>query len=164
MIVWRTVPQYPKYEASSNGHIRRKQSRFDPSKPGKVLSEHPGKKGYLRACVEDYSQAIAPLVCSAFHGLKPTSKHQAAHRNGVNTDNREDNLSWLTQSENYQDSIRHGTHKKGERCPTATLRDSDVLWIRKQLLTKKQAELSRELNISESVISRIALRHTWSHI
>lgn len=164
MKIWKTIPQFPDYQASSGGQIRRKRDYLNPSRRGRTLSQRPGRKGYLIVCIADKTKAVAPLICSAFKGLKPTPRHQAAHRNGVNTDNRSKNISWLTPEENYQDSIRHGTHKKGERCHAAKLKDAQVLKIRTALLTKRQCEVRKIYNLSESQISRIALRRTWSHI
>lgn len=164
MSYWKTIPRYPRYEANRDGYIRRKQHAHDSTKPGSILSTHKGKKDYVRVCVEDHTQAIAPLICETFHGKKPTTKHQAAHRNGNKSDNSARNLSWLTQSENYKDSIRHGTHRKGERSGAAKVSNKDVIRIRKLADRLPQCVIAKKYGISESAISRIILRQTWNHL
>lgn len=167
-VIWRTIPKYQLYEANSSGQIRRKQHRDYPGRPGKILSNFVDKrKGYIRACVNDYTQSIAPLICQAFHGPKPTPKHQAAHRDGNKSNNRPSNLEWLTQSENYQDQVRHGADRKGERSGQSKLTNEQVRMVRKVVAEGSrgvQRRLSRRLNVSESAISTIVLRKSWTHV
>lgn len=166
--VWRTIPRYPSYEASSKGRVRRKQHRYYPMRRGPILSTFAEKrKGYIRVCVGDLTQDLAPLICEAFHGIKPSEKHQAAHRDGDKANNRPDNLAWLTQEENYQDQVRHGTDRKGERSGHAKLTKAKVLAIRRAVargVRGTQRRFARRLGVSETTVSRIILGRTWSHV
>jgi hypothetical protein len=56
-----------------------------------VLMNIDGKRVYRRA---------HKLVALAFHGKPPTAQHQVNHKNGVRTDNRPENLEYLTSREN----------------------------------------------------------------
>lgn len=47
------------------------------------------------------------LVCTAFHGPRPSSKHQVDHINRDRWDNRPENLRWVTCHENHMNSITH---------------------------------------------------------
>ncbi|MFI5102882.1 MAG: HNH endonuclease [Terriglobales bacterium] len=49
------------------------------------------------------------LICEAFNGPPLSSKHEAAHLNGINDDDRADNLAWKTPVENCADKAVHGT-------------------------------------------------------
>lgn len=49
------------------------------------------------------------LVCTAFHGPKPSPGHECRHLDGSRTHNKPGNLQWGTRSENALDRVRHGT-------------------------------------------------------
>lgn len=49
------------------------------------------------------------LVCEAFHGAPPSSRHEACHKDGDRSNNRSDNLYWGTPEKNYEDKEAHGT-------------------------------------------------------
>ena len=67
------------------------------------------------------------LFCTAFHGIKPSPKHQVAHYDGVKTNNSADNLRWTIQGKstgfpneqgffeltNSMDSVFHYNEKQG---------------------------------------------------
>lgn len=55
------------------------------------------------------------LVCTAFHGPRPTPKHQVDHINRDRFDNRPENLRWVTCRENHMNSIRHIRKLERER-------------------------------------------------
>jgi hypothetical protein len=128
MIEWRIIPIFPEYEASSDGEIRRIGSDV-------VLRPAPNRKtAYLGVSLwrdgKGKTFLVNRLVCSAFHGAPPTVDHQAAHENGIRSDNRADNLSWKTRPENYEDQIRHGTCKRHGRIHSARLTPEQAIEIR----------------------------------
>jgi hypothetical protein len=75
------VPGFPGYTADDTGAVwcngRRLSGYYDTN--GQVWIN-----GVLRAA----------LVCSAFHGAPPTPASTVTHLNGVNDDDRPDNLAW----------------------------------------------------------------------
>ncbi len=118
---WRAIPDFPGYEASSTGMIRRgSESSHGQSKPhvGNVLKAHPQPNGdyltvHLYRDAMRFTVNVHVLVCSAFNGSAPTSIHEVAHWNNNRTDNRPANLRWVTRAENHHDKIRHGTSHRG---------------------------------------------------
>ena len=60
------------------------------------------------------SYAVHRLICTAFHGTKPTSVHEVRHLNGDRMDNRAENLCWGTRKENAHDRKLHGTEMAAE--------------------------------------------------
>ncbi len=109
--IWRAVAEFPKYEISSLGQVR----RVDYRGITKLLKCSETKSGYVRVTfyagdgrlVQRY---IHRLVCAAFCGEPTPERNQACHRDGNKGNNTDKNLYWGTPKDNAADSIRHGTH------------------------------------------------------
>jgi hypothetical protein len=105
-IQWRVIDEFPSYEISSDGDIRRLSDGVvlvcpaDHAGRRRVTFSVPGTKVY---------RYIHRLVATAFHGPAPAGKNFACHVNGDFTDNRADNLYWGDAKTNRQDAVRHGT-------------------------------------------------------
>ena len=154
---WRDIPGIKTHQVSSIGRVRNKKN-------GNVLKNHRTHNGYFYSRIHKNTTTVNRLVCLAFHGTPPTPLYQAAHRNGIRTDNRPDNLRWLTRSENYQDQIIHNTSKRGEGHHLNKLKDSDVIRIRELAGTMKQSEIGKLFGIRGNAVSRIINRKRWGHI
>lgn len=145
--IWKPIPGYEGYyEASSEGRIRsvdRVVTTNRPKKGGGYVVEH--RKGMVRSTrlnpagypVINLSKdgvrktgVVHQLVCSAFHGERPTPKHVVAHNDGVPTNCRSMNLRWATQTENLADRHIHGTAPVGEKQYSAKLTWGKVREIR----------------------------------
>lgn len=157
----KPVPQYPKYQASEDGRIK------GPS--GKWIRPFPNKGGYLRFNVSLSNGKLTQTsvhiaVCSAFHGPRPDERF-AAHRDGDKLNNRADNLYWATYEENERDKREHGSALLGERHHQAKLTESDVRSIRLRLASGEAGRaLGEEYGVTETTISHVKHRKTWSHI
>lgn len=97
MAEWRTAPSRPRFTVSDDGHV------MGPS--GKVLSQWPNRDGYPYVMGRNY---VHQLVCEAFHGPRPTPRHEVAHWDGNPANNHASNLRWATHRENEADRVRHG--------------------------------------------------------
>lgn len=78
--------------------------------------------GYYKTKIDNADVRINRIICSLFHGEPPTKHHQAAHNNGIKTDNRAENLRWATVSENATDRTHHGTQNMNTLPATASAR------------------------------------------
>jgi|SRR5688500_2590934 len=122
----RITPEYPGYVISDDGQVQGPTGQWAGSKQD--------SQGYHRVSLwikESQKRMLVRthiMVCTAFHGPKPSPAHQVAHRNGINTDNHVSNLRWATQAENNEDTLRHGTHVSG--FSNRKLSRGDVLSIR----------------------------------
>jgi hypothetical protein len=104
--LWRPVPSFEgKYEASNLGRVRSRRC---------VLKQRLNYRGY--AVVElskppgSSETLVHRLVLSAFCG-SPETGQECRHLNGIQTDNRIENLAWGSRSENSIDQVNHGTHR-----------------------------------------------------
>lgn len=107
---WRWIPDIP-YEASSFGRIRRN---------GRIITPGAVSTGYLRftPCVDGTPKAryIHRAVALAFIGPCPEGQ-EINHKNGIKSDNRPENLEYVTRLENVRHAHRIGLIPKPIRKP-----------------------------------------------
>lgn len=105
---WKDIEEAPNYEVSNQGRVRNKKTK-------RILNPGAyGATGYKQVNIAIPSEGnkqrkryIHRLVAIAFVP-NPDGKREVDHINGDKTDNRADNLEWVTSSENQ---IRR--HQKG---------------------------------------------------
>lgn len=98
--IWKKIPSYPAYEASSFGNIRRADTQ-------KLLNPRPTRGGYLqvhlRVGVEHYNGKyiyVHQLVAEAFYGA--SNGLQVDHSDRDRQNNYYKNLSYRTFEENQE--------------------------------------------------------------
>lgn len=158
----RDIPGYPGYKATSEGQIIGKR--------GKVMSPHRAKStGYLGVTVHVGGRqgllTVHKGICLAFHGT-PAPGQEVAHKNGVQTDNRPENVRWKTRPENAQERVEHGTQIKGEDHPLAKLSEQSVKEIRSLYATGdyRMCDLAGKFGVSKSKICQVIHKQSWAHI
>lgn len=104
---WRYVVGSEDYIVSCNGRIasRKLRGRLQRSSGFRLLRTPINGDGYPSVRVyARRSTAVHILVASAFI-TKSFGKTEVNHKNGIKTDNRVENLEWVTRSENIQHAI-----------------------------------------------------------
>jgi hypothetical protein len=159
----RVMPEYPGLVISSDGRIQ------GPS--GKWRSPWTDRDGYLNMSVprvgggKSITRKVHVMVCTAFHGPKPSPLHQVAHANGLPADNRTENLRWATRAENEADKLRHGTRLIGERHNMVKLTEAQVLEIRaSRVKGETLSSLADRYGVTFQTVSDIGRRKIWRHI
>lgn len=131
---WKKITGFSNYEYSElTGKIR----SINYKRTGKQIILKPAKTndGYLKTMLKSDS---GKYITVAIHRIimnskepKPTDKHEVNHKNGIKTDNRPENLEWLTRSQNCKHSFDTGLQKPkmGELNGNSKLKDKDVEFI-----------------------------------
>ncbi len=182
--IWKPIPNFEGYyEASNMGRIKSLDRTIEkPDKKtgkinymtrrGKIFKirfKHNRRYMTIRLSKNRHvlSTPVHRIIAMTFIP-NPNNKPQVNHINGIKTDNRVENLSWVNNSENVLHAIDSGLMKYavGESHGSAVFTESDVLKIRELHASKKynMVEIGRMFNTNNSRICEIVSRKTWKHI
>jgi len=96
--VWKTIPRHKNCEASNLGNIRYKNS-ISPCRTTGNCNFRITPAGYYLVSINNSSESVACLVAEAFISQRPY-KHECDHIDGDRSNNKLDNLQWLTKGDN----------------------------------------------------------------
>lgn len=105
---WKTIDDYPNYQVSNMGNV--KSLNYNHTGKEKILKQCKNSKGYLNVTLVNKdgkkNYLVHRLVATAFIlNSKPKFKKQIDHINTDRTDNRVENLRWVTALENSNNPI-----------------------------------------------------------
>lgn len=166
--IWKPIPDYEAlYEVSNKGRVRRLAGT--PQCHNNRLRKLKQTRGYsyvsLRREGKGKNRYVHHLVLAAFEGTIPAG-HEVNHKNGIKTDNRLENLEYVTHSQNELHSFRvlGNMACHGEAHPSAKLTAKNVRQIRKLIGTISNRALARQFGVSPTAIEDIRDRVTWKHV
>jgi hypothetical protein len=109
------------YEVSNHGNVRSlpRSGRWTTVRPIKpcLVNGYPFVKLHKdskKPTEKKRSIYVHRLMLEGFTRQNPKGL-EAAHRNGIQTDNRLENLYWATRLQNEQDKTKHGTRPCGKK-------------------------------------------------
>ena len=164
------------YEVSDWGRVRRVNStrRIVQERNGMLL-QAVKYDGYYDVQISGWgkrrSLSVHRLVLEAFRGPRP-KRIVANHKNGKKTDNRLENLEWVTPSENVRHAMRLGlAHPRfpphqaayGSRHGNAKLNEEKVAQILK-IEGRQYADIGAEFGVAASTICDIRRGRIWKHV
>lgn len=151
---------------------------------GRPLKQYKNKDGYLEVCLIGneinnngnlvrYKVKVHTIMAKVFLDYPDDGqKYEVNHKDCDRTNNKKENLEYLTHYENIQYSIKFGNHKNipcvGENNIKSKLTEKDVIKIRN---LHNEGHSIREIYnqyykniVSENTIGHICNRKTWNHI
>lgn len=160
--VWKRPKNFPLYEVSSQGRIR----RYDNKKLRKLIL---CPEGYVKLRLHNKNgkaQNIRAhrLIAQTFFGDKGPLK-VVNHKNGIKSDNRTENLEWVSSGQNQKHAYDRGFRKKGEQHWKNKLSENCVREIK--ILFSQGTTISRiakKFEIGMSTAYAIKTGRTWSHV
>lgn len=124
-------------------------------------SHKPKTRGYFRVMHNWKSILLHRLVYEECFGEIPEGlivRHKCDNRKCINPEH----LEIGTHKDNSSDMVRRGRSAKGEKVGNSKYSEEIIRYIRES--PKSNAELSRELSITDGYISAIRSRKTWKYI
>ena len=163
--IWKDVKNYEDlYQVSNLGQVKSKKS-------GRILKTPPIKTGYLRLNLlkngKPKQAYVHRIVAEVFIPQK-IGKSEINHIDGDKTNNRIENLEWVTHKENILHSHRIGLNKpnqvKGSKVVNAILTEeqAQIIIDSRGLCSAKQ--LSEKFNTSVGNIYYIWQGLSWKHL
>ena len=167
--IWKSIPGYEKYEASTLGKIR----SLNYLRTGKIkeLKQGKSKLGYLFVVLCDNSKnkrfAVHQLIALTFLENSNNWK-EVNHIDSNKQNNQVDNLEWSTRSLNIRHSVKAGTFNvlHGEKNGNSKLTNDQVIQIKKHLLEGilSGQQIAEKCNTNKCRVSDIKTQRSWKHI
>lgn len=180
--VWKDIKDFPNYQVSNYGRVRSvDQYQERVSKYGKKYYKfYKGKilaikdiRGYknvgLSVNGKVWTKQIHRLVMTTFKPIPNMGEFQVNHIDGNKSNNRIDNLEWVTPLENIHHAYDIGLNKKreqnGSKNLQAKLTEEQVKQIKYELLDKmSDKDIAEMFGVCRQSINGIRRGITWKHI
>lgn len=171
MEVWRPIEGWPRYEVSSEGRVRSRDTVVGATngstalRKGRVLKLVSKGGRYLAVTLCDVGLReqvfVHDIVAANFVGPKPEGA-QTRHLDDCKTNNRWTNLVYGTALDNAKDRDRNDRTQRGERHGMAVLTPGDVQAIRRS--SAAGVDLAPRYGVTAAHISSIRRRRVWKHV
>lgn len=156
--LWIPLLEYKGIEVSSIGRIRKAANK---SRKERILTEFPkDRDGYCRCSVQKLdgtwtSQPVHRLVAKAFIS-NPNNKPSVNHIDNNRTNNKVENLEWVTPKENVYHSYINGNRQFSKEVPKKTLlTDFQISQIDKLRELYTVSQLAKLFNIEYQSLKNI---------
>lgn len=169
--IWKDIflfGEKTRYQISSHGRIMNTIT-------GRILKPGLTRGNYQNIrlqCIKNgkpyrYTSMIHRLVAQAFiPNSNPENKIEINHLDGNKSNNRAENLEWVTHEENMSHAVKNGLIAYGENASKAVHNEQEIDRICKLLSETKMYphEISKILSIPTSIIRGIRSGKNWKHI
>ena len=168
--IWRDVVGYEGlYMVSDMGRVK---SFYGIGE--KLLTPSINRGGYAFVVLTDINKVrkslkVHTLVARAFLP-NPENKPVVHHKDSNRSNNRLENLQWVTHQENSTYAVQKGSYDKESGCnsPYSKLTEDNVRYIRSHYIPRHRKfganALSRKFNVSQSSILNVIHNVTYADI
>ena len=155
---WKVLSLFPNHAVSTLGRVRRLKN-MGRYRAGTFLKAHPDSCGYYQVSFKYggvvYTKLLHRLVAEAFI-TNPQDLPEVDHKNRDKSNNRTDNLKWITTKANKL---------RGQDTTMAKVTEADVINIHKLLAEgRPQASIAEVYGIDQSAVSNIKRGRNWAHM
>ena len=164
--IFKIIEEFPEYEISNLGNVISNTKQ----KKGNIIKQRLTKHGYYKFDIHRIGQYTHRFVALTFIN-NPENKPCVNHINGIKTDNRVENLEWVTHSENSQHAwdtnlISRVKSNIGEKNGSNKLTEENVIKIKSLLKTTNMfyREIAEMFNVNITTIASIKHRKTWKYL
>lgn len=164
--VWKNIPEHDGYEVSNRGRVRSCWNNYSNknTKPH-LLSFIITKKGYHRVAIRKAKKPriwfVHRLVMLSFVG---PSELETNHKNGIKSDNRLENLEYVTRSENeyhaYKNNLKSKKRERHHGCKLTEKQAYDIKYIE----VGKQKDIAAKYGVTPSNIAAIQKNRSWVNL
>ena len=148
MELWKNIDTASNYEVSNLGNIRNIKS-------GQILNPGISGNGYKQVSLKmndtgKFKKQYVHRLVAQYWLDNPENKREVNHKNLDRTDNRAENLEWLTSSENQKHKFENSDYKTSNRPVVQMDLNDNVIAIFDSVIAA-----ARELNISRQGIDKV---------
>lgn len=174
--IWRPIRGVNDcYYISNLGRVKSGGRWVNHSKKGirfvreKILKQYAKPNGYMSIGIYLNKNIktfyVHRLVAINFID-NPLIKGEVNHKDGDKTNNKVCNLEWVTKSENIKHAMETGLLPVGDQKANASLKNDQVVEIKKLLLLNKYTcrQIASKFNVSKDVIHFIKVGKSWRGI
>jgi len=175
MKIWKKIPNFDRYECSSDGEIR--SLNYKNSGKIKILKPALSDDGYFKTVLlrndgKYKTITVHRMITLSFLGKRQKGK-EVNHVDGNKQNNHISNLEYVTRSENMKHAFRMNLIQplKGAANGSAKLTEKDVISIRKYVKNFNgryygRKALAEKYGISEAHVKDLISRRrgVWNHI
>lgn len=167
--VWKDIPGHEGYQASTLGRIRSipREIKYDggwvSKKNGRVLSPSPYRGGYLHLTLgrNGRNKKVHRLVALTFLP-NPNKLPEVNHKNFIKTDNRLENLEWVSSKQNIAHLLQHhGKTYKGKA--VVGIKGEQVIRFSSSVDAKQQGFNPSAIRNCINGISKTHKGFVWCH-
>lgn len=162
---WNPVVDYPMYEISTEGKVRKITNKGDLIQVSAVPSPI-----YMmfNVCIKRKATKLY-VHREMLKAFAPTEDLRLTHvcfKDGDIYNLKLENLYWSTQTKRMRRRYKEGGYPKGEEHYCSKLRDEDVIKMRKMWETEEytQKQIADLFGIHFTTLANIIKRRYWTHI